>query len=209
MKGIHKRFPGVLALNNVNLTVKAGEVHALLGENGAGKSTLIKVLGGIYIAEEGEIFIEGKKVTIDGVKAAQTNGIAIIHQELVLVPHMTVAENIFLGREPMSGGFVDHKKMTDDAQQLLDENRMHIKADALINTLTIAQQQMVEIVKAISFNSKILVMDEPTSSISDKEVEFLFKTMRRLTSQGVGIIYISHKCRLHDNITRNAMYSCK
>ena len=193
MKGIHKRFPGVLALNNVNLTVKAGEVHALLGENGAGKSTLIKVLGGIYIAEEGEIFIEGKKVTIDGVKAAQANGIAIIHQELVLVPHMTVAENIFLGREPMSGGFVDHKKMTDDAQQLLDENRMHIKADALINTLTIAQQQMVEIVKAISFNSKILVMDEPTSSISDKEVEFLFKTMRRLTAQGVGIIYISHK----------------
>ena len=193
MKGIHKRFPGVLALNNVNLTVKAGEVHALLGENGAGKSTLIKVLGGIYIAEEGEIFIEGKKVTIDGVKAAQANGIAIIHQELVLVPHMTVAENIFLGREPMSGGFVDHKKMTDDAQQLLDENRMNIKADALINTLTIAQQQMVEIVKAISFNSKILVMDEPTSSISDKEVEFLFKTMRRLTSQGVGIIYISHK----------------
>ena len=193
MKGIHKRFPGVLALNNVDLTVKAGEVHALLGENGAGKSTLIKVLGGIYIAEEGEIFIEGKKVTIDGVKAAQANGIAIIHQELVLVPHMTVAENIFLGREPMSGGFVDHKKMTDDAQQLLDENRMHIKADALINTLTIAQQQMVEIVKAISFNSKILVMDEPTSSISDKEVEFLFKTMRRLTSQGVGIIYISHK----------------
>lgn len=193
MKGIHKRFPGVLALNNVDLTVKAGEVHALLGENGAGKSTLIKVLGGIYIAEEGEIFIEGQKVTIDGVKAAQENGIAIIHQELVLVPHMTVAENIFLGREPMSGGFVNHKKMTDDAQELLDENRMQISADALINTLTIAQQQMVEIVKAISFKSKILVMDEPTSSISDKEVEFLFQTMRRLTSQGVGIIYISHK----------------
>lgn len=193
MKGIHKRFPGVLALNNVNLTVKAGEVHALLGENGAGKSTLIKVLGGIYIAEEGEIFIEGKKVTIDGVRAAQANGIAIIHQELVLVPYMTVAENIFLGREPMTGGFVDHKKMTEDAQSLLDANRMNIRADALVNTLSIAQQQMVEIVKAISFNSKILVMDEPTSSISDKEVEFLFQTMGRLTSQGVGIIYISHK----------------
>ncbi len=193
MKGIHKRFPGVLALNNVNLTVKAGEVHALLGENGAGKSTLIKVLGGIYIAEEGEIFIEGKKVTIDGVRAAQANGIAIIHQELVLVPYMTVAENIFLGREPMTGGFVDHKKMTEDAQALLDANRMNIRADALVNTLSIAQQQMVEIVKAISFNSKILVMDEPTSSISDKEVEFLFQTMGRLTSQGVGIIYISHK----------------
>lgn len=193
MKGIQKRFPGVLALNNVSLTVKAGEVHALLGENGAGKSTLIKVLGGIYIAEEGEIFIEGKKVVIDGVKAAQANGIAIIHQELVLVPYMTVAENIFLGREPMSGGFVNIKQMTEEAQALLDANGMNIQADALVGSLTIAQQQMVEIVKAISFNSKILVMDEPTSSISDKEVEFLFETMRGLTAKGVGIIYISHK----------------
>ncbi len=193
MKGIHKRFPGVLALNNVSLTVKAGEVHALLGENGAGKSTLIKVLGGIYIAEEGEIFIEGKKVTIDSVRASHENGVAIIHQELVLVPYMTVAENIFLGREPMKGRFVDSKKMTDDAQALLDANDMHISADTLVGSLTIAQQQMVEIVKAISFNSKILVMDEPTSSISDKEVEFLFETMRSLTAKGVGIIYISHK----------------
>lgn len=193
MKGIQKRFPGVLALNNVSLTVKAGEVHALLGENGAGKSTLIKVLGGIYIAEEGEIFIEGKKVVIDGVKAAQANGIAIIHQELVLVPYMTVAENIFLGREPMTGGFVNIRQMTQEAQALLDANGMNIQADALVGSLTIAQQQMVEIVKAISFNSKILVMDEPTSSISDKEVEFLFKTMRGLTAKGVGIIYISHK----------------
>lgn len=193
MKGICKRFPGVLALNNVSVTVKAGEVHALLGENGAGKSTLIKVLGGIYIAEEGEIYIEGKKVEIDGVKAAQENGIAIIHQELVLVPHMTVAENIFLGREPMTGGFVNIKKMTEDAQQLLDAYHMNIQADTLVGRLTIAQQQMVEIVKAISFNSKILVMDEPTSSISDKEVDFLFATMRNLTAKGVGIIYISHK----------------
>ena len=172
MKGIHKRFPGVLALNNVSLTVEAGEVHALLGENGAGKSTLIKVLGGIYIAEEGEIFIEGKKVKIDSVKSSHENGVAIIHQELVLVPYMTVAENIFLGREPMKGKFVDHRKMTDDAQALLDANGMGIAADTLVGSLTIAQQQMVEIVKAISFNSKILVMDEPTSSISDKEVEF-------------------------------------
>ena len=193
MKGIHKRFPGVLALNNVSLTVAAGEVHALLGENGAGKSTLIKVLGGIYIAEEGEIFIEGKKVKIDSVKSSHENGVAIIHQELVLVPYMTVAENIFLGREPMKGKFVDHRKMTDDAQALLDANGMGIAADTLVGSLTIAQQQMVEIVKAISFNSKILVMDEPTSSISDKEVEFLFETMRGLTAKGVGIIYISHK----------------
>lgn len=193
MKHVHKRFPGVLALNDVSLEVKAGEVHALLGENGAGKSTLIKVLGGIYIAEEGEIYIDGRKADIDGVKAAQDNGIAIIHQELVLVPYMSVAENIFLGREPMSGGFVNAAKMTEEAQKLLDDYSMHIDADTLVGRLTIAQQQMVEIVKAISYNSKILVMDEPTSSISDKEVDFLFKVMRNLTQKGVGIIYISHK----------------
>lgn len=193
MKGIHKRFPGVIALNNVSLTLEAGEVHALLGENGAGKSTLIKVLGGIYIAEEGEIYIDGQQVKIDGVKAAQDNGIAIIHQELVLVPYMTVAENIFLGREPMTKGFVDARKMTEEAQALLDTYHMDVDASAQIRHLTIAQQQMVEIVKAISFNSKILVMDEPTSSISDKEVDFLFETMRTLTAKGVGIIYISHK----------------
>lgn len=193
MEHIHKRFPGVYALNDVSLELKAGEVHALLGENGAGKSTLIKVLGGIYSADEGEIYVEGKKVQINGVKDAQNNGVAIIHQELVLVPHMTVAENIFLGRESGSGIFVNHKKMTEDAQALLDAHEMNINANALIKDLTIAQQQMVEIVKAISYNSKILVMDEPTSSISDKEVAFLFKTMRGLTAKGVGIIYISHK----------------
>ena len=193
MKHIHKKFPGVYALKDINFELRTGEVHALLGENGAGKSTLIKVLGGIYTADEGEIIINGKKVNIDGVKAAQANGVAIIHQELVLVPYMTVAENIFLGREPMSSGFVDKKKMTHDAQKLLDDYQMGIQANQLIKELTIAQQQMVEIVKAISYNSKILVMDEPTSSISDKEVAFLFKTMRSLTSKGVGIIYISHK----------------
>lgn len=193
MRHIHKRFPGVYALNDVSLELRSGEVHALLGENGAGKSTLIKVLGGIYSADEGEIYIDGSKVEINGVKDAQKNGIAIIHQELVLVPSMTVAENIFLGREHGQGFLIDHKKMTENAQQLLDAHEMNIRADALIKDLTIAQQQMVEIVKAISYNSRILVMDEPTSSISDKEVAFLFKTMRGLTAKGVGIIYISHK----------------
>lgn len=193
MENIHKQFPGVYALKDIHFELWAGEVHALLGENGAGKSTLIKVLGGIYSADEGNIYIEGKKVTIDGVKTAQNNGIAIIHQELVLVPHMTVAENIFLGREPLKGGFVDKETMNSEAQALLDAYDMHIEADALIASLTIARQQMVEIVKAISYNSKILVMDEPTSSISDKEVSFLFDTMRTLTKKGVGIIYISHK----------------
>lgn len=193
MEHIHKRFPGVYALNDVSYELRAGEVHALLGENGAGKSTLIKVLGGIYHPEEGDIYIDGKKVTIAGVRDAQDNGIAIIHQELVLVPHMTVAENIFLGREHGSGVLIDRKKMTEEAQVLLDAQEIDIEADKLIKDLTIAQQQMVEIVKAISYDSKILVMDEPTSSISDKEVAFLFQTMRKLTAKGVGIVYISHK----------------
>lgn len=193
MKNIHKKFPGVYALKDINFELHAGEVHALLGENGAGKSTLIKVLGGIYIADQGEIIIDGEKCEIHDVLSAQKNGIAIIHQELVLVPHMTVAENIFLGREPKVAGFVNKDKMSQDAQVLLDDYDMHIDADTLIKDLTIAQQQMVEIVKAISFNSKILVMDEPTSSISDKEVAFLFSTMKTLTAKGVGIIYISHK----------------
>lgn len=193
MKGICKSFPGVKALQNVDLQLKAGEVHALLGENGAGKSTLIKVLGGIYHAEEGEIIIDGQKVNIDGVVAARHAGISIVHQELVLVPYMTVAENIFLGREPGTKMNVDRRKMVEEAQKLLDTYEMNIDANMLVERLTIAQQQMVEIVKAISFNSKILVLDEPTSSISDKEVGFLFNTMRNLTKAGVGIIYISHK----------------
>ena len=193
MKGISKSFPGVKALDNGNLQLRAGEVHALLGENGAGKSTLIKVLGGIYHAEEGEIYIEGQKVDIDGVVSSRSAGVSIVHQELVLVPYMTVAENIFLGREMGSKMNIKRRQMTEEAQKLLDTYEMNIDADMLVEKLTIAQQQMVEIVKAISFNSKILVMDEPTSSISDKEVGFLFETMRTLTKKGVGIIYISHK----------------
>lgn len=193
MKGICKSFPGVKALQDVDFQLKAGEVHALLGENGAGKSTLIKVLGGIYRAEEGEIYIDGQKVNIDGVVAARHAGISIVHQELVLVPYMTVAENIFLGREPGKKMNINRRKMSEDAQKLLDAYEMNIDADTLVERLTIAQQQMVEIVKSISFNSKILVMDEPTSSISDKEVGFLFDTIRALTKKGVGIIYISHK----------------
>lgn len=193
MHHIHKRFAGVHALNDVSFDLRSGEVHSLLGENGAGKSTLIKVLGGIYRADEGEILIDGKKVEIREVKDAQNNGIAIIHQELVLVPHMTVAENIFLGREFGKGIFADRKKMNAEAQKLLDEHQVNIKADTLVVKLTIAQQQMIEIIKAISCQSRILIMDEPTSSIADKEVEFLFETMRKLTQKGVGIIYISHK----------------
>ena len=193
MKGISKSFPGVKALQNVNYQLKAGEIHALLGENGAGKSTLIKVLGGIYHPEEGSIFIDGNEVSINGVNDARDNGISIIHQELVLVPRMTVAENIFLGREPKGAFGVDKIKMTADAQKMLDNFNVGVDADTEIADLTIAKQQMVEIVKAISFNCRILVMDEPTSSIAEKEVNALFDIMRDLTKRGVGIIYISHK----------------
>ena len=193
MKHISKEFPGVKALQNVDFQLRAGEIHALLGENGAGKSTLIKVLGGIYIAEEGEIFIDGKPVSITGVNDARNNGISIIHQELVQVPHMTVAENIFLGREIMGKFGVDTRNMIKESQKMLDRFDLGINAADEIYDLSIAQQQMVEIVKAISFNCRILVMDEPTSSISDREVEQLFEIMRNLASQGVGIIYISHK----------------
>lgn len=193
MKNISKRFPSVYALKNVDFELKRGEVHALLGENGAGKSTLIKVLGGVYHAEEGEIEIEGKNVSITSVQDAEKNGIAIIHQELVLVPYMSVAENIYLGREAGSGIFVNRAEMTKSAQKILDDLGMDIDARSLVKDLPIAKQQMVEITKAVSVNSKILVMDEPTSSISDKEVENLFKIMRDLTQKGVGIVYISHK----------------
>ncbi len=200
MKKISKSFPGVKALTDVDFQLKAGEVHALLGENGAGKSTLIKVLGGIYIAEKGEIFIDGQPVIIQNVADARANGISIIHQELVLVPHMTVYENIFLGRE-LKGPFgVDSKKMRNESQKMLDQFNLGIDAGELVGNLSIAQQQMVEIVKAISFNCKILVMDEPTSSISDREVEALFDIMRGLTKQGVGIVYISHKMSELDEV---------
>lgn len=193
MKKICKSFPGVKALQDVDFQLRAGEIHALLGENGAGKSTLIKVLGGIHPAESGEIWIDDKKVSIADVNSARDNGISIIHQELVLVPHMTVAENIFLGREPMGKFGVDYKQMRVRAQEMLDQFDLGIDANTLVVNLSIAQQQMVEIVKAISFNCRILVMDEPTSSISDKEVSSLFEIMRNLARQNVGIIYISHK----------------
>lgn len=193
MKNISKSFPGVKALDKVSFELKAGEVHALLGENGAGKSTLIKVLGGIYSLDEGEIEIEGRTVNIETVHDASKNNIAIIHQELVLVPYMSVAENIYLGRELGKGFTVNIATMEKEAQKILDDLGMDIDSKELVMNLPIAKQQMVEITKAVSVNAKILVMDEPTSSISDREVENLFNIMRDLTKKGVGIIYISHK----------------
>ncbi|MEA5067395.1 MAG: sugar ABC transporter ATP-binding protein [Christensenellaceae bacterium] len=194
MAGVHKRFPGVYALKDVTFDLRPGEVHALLGENGAGKSTLIKILGGIHPIDEGEIEIDGQIVAIRGVQDAQRNHISIIHQELAQVPHMTVAENIFLGKELLGRfGTIRRDEMTARAQQLLDAYDLDVRAEQKLSNLTIAQRQMIEIIKAVSFNTRILVMDEPTSSLSDKEVEFVFKTIRRLKGEDVGIIYISHR----------------
>ncbi|NCB02872.1 MAG: sugar ABC transporter ATP-binding protein [Spirochaetia bacterium] len=195
MNHIKKEFPGVLALKDVSFELRSGEVHALLGENGAGKSTLIKILGGIYSSDAGEIVIDGKVVTINSVLDAQKQGISVIHQELVLVPHMSVAENIYLGREPLKKGtrFVDYKQMNREAKRILDSFELDIRPEDEISDLTIAQQQMVEITKALSFNAKILVMDEPTSSLSEKDVDFLFENIRKLKKANVGIIYISHR----------------
>ena len=206
MKGIKKSFSGVYALSGIDFSLEQGEVHALLGENGAGKSTLIKVLGGIYQPDEGSIFIRGKEVRIRNVPEARANGIGIIHQEIVLVPYLTVAQNLFLGREiagPMKT--VDMGKTIDRAQEMIAALGVDIRADEYVENLTIAQQQMVEIVKAVSFNGDIIVMDEPTSSLSNEEVEQLFEIIHRLKEQNVSIIYISHRMeelfRISDRVT--------
>lgn len=193
MNEIHKSFPGVHALKGVNFELRTGEVHAILGENGAGKSTLIKILGGIYIKDQGEIYIQGRKQEINNTDQARTLGISIIHQELVLVPYLTVAENIFLGREPHKGLFLNREKVVNETRNYLKEFGLKINPNKMMAELNIAQQQMIEIVKAISFNSSIVIMDEPTSSLSDKEVEALFLSIRKLTAKGIGIIYISHR----------------
>lgn len=201
MEGISKSFSGVRVLKDVHLTVKSGEVHALLGENGAGKSTLIKILGGAYTRDGGTISIEGKRADITNVESAKKWGIRVIHQELMLVPYMTAAENIFLGQEPRTAlGTVDTEKMNRDAEAFLKGMELDIRPEELAGKLNIAKQQMVEIVRAISFGAKIIVMDEPTSSLTDTEVEVLFKAIRRLKKTGVGIIYISHRMSELDEI---------
>lgn len=206
MRGIAKSFGATHALKGIDFELKAGEIHALLGENGAGKSTLIKVLGGIHKPDKGEILIDGEPANIDSVQSARSYGIGIIHQEIVLVPYLSVAENIFLGREPVTKwGFKDSKLIQSEAKRMLEQLGLRIDVDTLVGDLTVAQQQLVEIVKAISFNVKILVMDEPTSSLSDEEVNHLFMTMEKLRQQNVGIIYISHRLeelfKMSDRIT--------
>jgi ABC-type sugar transport system ATPase subunit len=200
MQNINMTFPGVKALENAEFELQKGEVHAVLGENGAGKSTLIKILGGIYHPDSGEIFIDKERINIENVHHAHTLGINIIHQELMIIPEMTVAENIFINREIGPGIFTKTGEMEQQAQKLLDEAELDIKANVKLRRLSIANQQMVEIIRAISFGAKIIVMDEPTSSLSEKEVGVLFDRIKKLKQQGIGIIYISHRISEFDEI---------
>ena len=194
MRGIVKRFPGVLALDHVNLSVRKGEVHALLGENGAGKSTLMKILSGAYSKDEGEILFEGKPVEIHSAQDAQRLNISTIYQELNLTEQLTVAENIFMGRQLMKNKFmVDWRRMYDEAQKLLDELGVHVDAHQLIRDLGVAQKQMVEVAKSLSIHSRVLIMDEPTAPLTNREIDVLFDTIRMLKGRGVSIIYISHR----------------
>ncbi len=194
MQDISKSFPGVQALDRVHMEVQPGEVHALLGENGAGKSTLMKILSGVYQPDGGEILIEGRSVQFSDTRAAEQAGIAIIHQELNLIPQMTVAENIYLGREPRGKfGLVDYKAMRQAAEMELQQLEGNIPVQAHIADLRVGEQQLVEIAKALSLHAKVVIMDEPTSALSETEVEKLFKVIRRLQQNGVAIIYISHK----------------
>lgn len=195
MENIHKEFPGVVALDNINFDLKKGEIHALLGENGAGKSTLIKILGGIYQPDGGDIYVENQKVKIEAVQDARKLGISVIHQELCLAENMTVTENIFLGRmEKNSLGLVRDKCMNDKARNIMQTFGLEdIEPTIKVGKLTTAQQQMVEIAKALSMEAKIIVMDEPTSSLSEKEVEKLFDFIHVLKEKEISIIYISHR----------------
>lgn len=201
MQGIQKYFPGVHALNNCSFELFKGEVHALVGENGAGKSTMMKVLTGLYQKDGGTITFKGNVVDIRNPKHAQDMGIGIIHQELNMLPHLTVAENIFIGREHKIGPFIDIKKTNNEARKLLESLKINIDPETRIQDLTVAKQQMVEIAKALSFKSQVLIMDEPTAALTDSEIESLFRFITQLKAQGVGIVYISHRLEELKKIT--------
>ncbi|HBN50760.1 sugar ABC transporter ATP-binding protein [Thalassospira xiamenensis] len=192
--GIRKEFPGVVALDDVQFRLQKGTVHALMGENGAGKSTLMKIIAGIYTPDKGTIRLRGDEVRFLSPLDALERGIAMIHQELALMPFMTVAENIWIRREPQNAlGIIDHKKMAAQTQELFDRLRIMIDPLTEVRFLTVAQRQMVEIAKAVSYESDVLIMDEPTSALTETEVEHLFEIIRELKAHGIGIVYITHK----------------
>ncbi len=210
MRDVVKTFPGVKALDHAQLKLRPGTVHALMGENGAGKSTLMKCMFGIYKMDEGQIVYEGEPIQIKDPLDALNHGIAMVHQELQPIPERSVAENIFVGRYPIKKllGFypiIDHKKMYEDTARLLEEVRMPFDPRAKLGTLSVSQMQLVEIAKAVSANCKVLILDEPTSSLTENEVEALFRIVDDLRAKGVSIVYISHKMdeilRISDEVT--------
>ena len=206
MKGISKEFPGVKALDNVSLSVRAGTVHALMGENGAGKSTLMKCLFGIYSKDSGDITLDGKSVNFKSSKEALENGVAMVHQELNQALTRTVKDNLWLGRYPKTAGFVVSERIMDQrTKEIFDTLEVSVNPRAVMSTLPVSQRQMVEIAKAVSYDSKIIVFDEPTSSLTEAEVEHLFRIIDMLKKKGCGIIYISHKMdeilRISDDVT--------
>ena len=205
MKNIEKHFSGVHALKSVQFELRAGEVHALMGENGAGKSTLIKVICGIHRRDGGTINFFGKDVEFSNIAESQAAGISVIHQELNMMNHLTVAQNIYIGREPKKYGMIDDKKMERDAAELFERIGVNIDPSVALGTLTVGKQQMVEIANAISHESKLLVLDEPTAALTQPEVEELLKIMTDLRNKGIGMIYISHRMdeinRISDRVT--------
>ena len=206
MKGICKEFPGVKALNNVSLTVRRGTVHALMGENGAGKSTLMKCLFGIYNKDSGEIFLDGKPVSFKNSKDALENGVAMVHQELNQALKRSVMDNLWLGRYPtVMNVFISEKKMYNDTKEIFKTLNINVDPYRIMSTMPVSQRQMVEIAKAVSYESKIIVFDEPTSSLTEQEAQQLFDIIDMLKKKGCGIIYISHKMeeilRISDDVT--------
>jgi ribose transport system ATP-binding protein len=205
IRGASKGFPGVQALADVDLTLHYGEVHALVGENGAGKSTLMKLLSGIYTPDAGEFLLEGEPFVPSSPKHAQELGISIIHQEFNLMPDLTVAQNIFIGREPSRAGILSARALREQTRELLDRLALSLDPDQTVGTLSVARQQMVEIAKALSYNARVLIMDEPTAALNDAEVDTLFALIRRFLTPDTGVIYISHRmpelARIADRIT--------
>ena len=209
MSGVVKTFPGVKALDHAQLKLRPGTVHALMGENGAGKSTLMKCMFGIYHMDEGEVIYEGQRVQINGPLDALNRGIAMVHQELQPIPERSIGENIYVGRYPVRHfgpmQLIDHEKMYQDAAKVLQEVHLNYDPKAKLGTLSVSQMQLVEIAKAVSADCKVLILDEPTSSLTAAEVEALFTIVNELRSKGVSIVYISHKMdeilRISDEVT--------
>ena len=206
IRNVSKRFPGVRALHDVSFTVERGEVHALIGENGAGKSTLMKLLSGVYPDYDGELLLDGQPLALASPSDAQHRGIATIHQELNLIPELTIAENIFLGREPRTAaGLLDVRRMERESRALLERLSLRIPPDRPIKWLRVGEQQLVEVAKALSLDARLLILDEPTSALSQAEIERLFAVVAALKEHGVTMIYISHKLdeifRIADRVT--------